>query len=334
MSAFLIDRRNDALDINRSDANRNLTDNGSNWLWAVTTVMGLTFLAFLGWTISRNKQSKGHGNDHSKKSNFDDTNNGGVNRQHHVSDASPLSSERVFHYLWTIAAFIAFISYFTMASNLGNTPVRQHMNFGLNPLQTRSVFYVRYIYYVTAWPLVLIANLILSGVSWATILFIVALQEIWVVSWLCGALVESSYKWGYFAFGVFAYLVLSYLMLTWGLKHSNRIGAKKDYTLLAGLLVLAWALFPIAWGLSEGSNRLSVTGEMIFYGILDLVAIPIYGTLFLLLASKRFAPDSYRFTQTGRVHGSEYGTATHSTGHSNGHSTTAHNNGMQGGGVV
>lgn len=338
--AALNARANDALKVNFSNADRDLTVNGSNWLWAVTAIMGLTFLGFLAWTISRNKQPKtGHStnNHHGKKpphsDGFVDENNTNNGIASAGSSATGFSKERVFHYLFTIAAFIAFISYFTMASNLGNTPIRQYMNNGADVLQTRDVFYVRYIYYVTAWPLVLTAVLLLSGVSWATILFIVALQEIWVVSWLCGALVSTSYKWGYYAFGLFAYIVLSYLLLSWGIKQSGYIRTKKTYTLLAGLLVIAWALYPIAWGLSEGSNRLSVTGENVFYGILDIVAIPIFGSLFLSLVSKRVSPEVARFTQTGRVHdSSEYGSSHGlSTGHSAGHNNQLLNNGHNSG---
>lgn len=303
--------------------------------------MGLTFLGFLAWTISRNKQTKTthkSNNHHGKKAphndGFVDNNNTGAGIAATGSPTDGLSKERIFHYLFTIAAFIALISYYTMASNLGNTPVRQYMNNGSNELQTREVFYVRWIYYGTAWPLILTAVLLLSGVSWATILFTVALLEIWVVSFLCGALVTTSYKWGYYAFGVFAYLVLSYLVLTWGMKHSGYIRTKKTYTLFAGLLVLAWALYPIAWGLSEGSNRLSVTGENIFYGILDLIAIPVFGSMFLFLVSKRVGPEVARFTQTGRVHGSSdygnsYGMSTgHSAGHNNQTLNTGHTAGL------
>jgi len=338
--AVLNTRANDAPKTNFSFADRNLSVNGSSWLWAVTAVMGLTFLGFLAWTISRNKQPKtGHNtnNHHGKKTpqsdGFVDDNHTGVTST--TTSATGLTQERVFHYLFTIAAFIAFISYFTMASNLGNTPIRQYMNNGRDESQTRDVFYVRYIYYVTAWPLVLTAVLLLSGVSWATLLFVVALQEIWVVSWLCGALVSTSYKWGYFAFGVFAYIVLSYLLLTWGMKQSGYIRTKKTYTLFAGLLVVAWALYPIAWGLSEGSNKLSVTGENIFYGILDIVAIPVFGSLFLFLVSKRVGPEVARFTQTGRVHdndgysghNSHLSNIGHSSGVNTGHSTGLTNNG-------
>jgi bacteriorhodopsin len=316
MSTSIFERGNNALGVNHPNANRHLTTHGSDWLWAVTAVFGIALLSWLAWTLMRFKGKTGantHGSKHESG-----LNNGA---QRAAVAVVPFYRERIFHYLWTLAAFIGFISYFTMASDLGNTPVRQYMHNGGNESQTRSIFYVRYIYWFLAWPVIITANLLISGVSWATIFFAIALQEIWVVSWLCGALVSSSYKWGYFTIGIFAYLVLAYVMLGWGREHAARINTGKDYTMLAGILVLLWLAFPVAWGLSEGSNKLSVTGEMIFYGILDLIAVPIYGTLFLMY-SKRFAPNLFHFTQVGRVSGVEHQNA------------VFHDGGAQSGGVV
>jgi len=293
-----MERSNNALNINPPNANRHLTTSGSDWLWAVTAVFGIALLSWLAWTLMRHKAQNAVANTaHPPKNNgnVNDHLNNGVHRQ-----GNPLYGERILHYLWTLAAFIGFIAYFTMASDLGSTPVRQYLHNGGNSQQTRQIFYVRYIFWFLAWPLVLTANLLVAGVSWATILFIIALQEIWVVSWLSGALVRTSYKWGYFAFDLFAYFILAYLLLSWGMQHAKRVLTHKTYTPLAGFLVLLWAIYPISWGLSEGANRLSVTGEMVFYGILDLITIPIYGTLFLIL-SKRVASNHLNFTQTGRV---------------------------------
>jgi bacteriorhodopsin len=293
-------RRNNALSINPPNANRNLSVRASDWLWAVTAVFGVVLLSWLAWTLMR---YKARGVAHQPKHN-DNTGNGHDARGT-VVGAAPLYRERIFHYLWSLAAFIGLITYFTMASDLGNTPIRQYLHNGGNPRQTRQVFYARYIYWVLAWPLIVTANLLLSGVSWATIFFAIALQEIWVVSWLCGALVSTSYKWGYFGFGIFAYLVLAYVMLVWGVEHARGLRTEKHYTFLAGTLVLLWIGFPICWGLSEGSNRLSILGEMIFYGILDFIAVPLYGTLFLIY-SRRFAPNLFHFTQAGRTTGIDH----------------------------
>lgn len=303
----ILDRRdgNDALGVNPPNANRHLTTHGSDWLWAVTAVFGITFLSFLAWTLMRYKAKTTHSTKSSSTAHdgpVDLPSNGHGNGTTHV--APLLYRERILHYLWTLAAFIGFISYFTMASDLGNTPIRQYLNNGGNGAQTRSIFYVRYIYYFTAWPLIVTANLLLAGVSWATIFFAIALQEIWVVSWLSGALVTTRYRCGYFAFGIFAYFVLAYLLLSWARSHAQRVGSGKSYTLLAATLVTLWLAYPIAWGLSEGGNRLSVTGEMVFYGILDLIAIPVYGSLFLAMSNK-FPLSLFHFTQAGRGSGVE-----------------------------
>ncbi|KAL5344654.1 hypothetical protein ACLOAV_010346 [Pseudogymnoascus australis] len=302
---FLIPRGNNALDINPPNADRHLTTNGSNWLWACTAAFGVTFMSWLVWTIllrrpiTHNTTAPG----------VDDRAEEAAKRARHGAALNTTRrGERVFHYLLTTAAFVGLIAYFTMASGLGSTPVQQYLNTGVengSGMQTRQIFYARYIYWFISWPLLLIAVLLLSDLSWATILFSVAVLEIWVVSWLSGALVHSSYRWGYFTFGLIAYLVLAFILLVWGVSSSLSLGFSKSYVLLASLLVLVWMVYPISWGLSEGSNRLSVTGEMVFYGILDLISVPIYGTLLLVLSRRLDHRSLFAFTQRGRTSGRE-----------------------------
>lgn len=54
------------------------------------------------------------------------------------------------------------------------------------------------------------------------------------------------------------------------------------YVRSAGFLGFLWMLYPIAWGVSEGSNTISPNGEMIFYGILDIFTKPIFLFFFLM----------------------------------------------------
>ena len=49
----------------------------------------------------------------------------------------------------------------------------------------------------------------------------------------------------------------------------------------AGFIVLVTMMYPIAWGCCEGGNVVSPTGEMIWYGVLDILAGPVF--LFMLL---------------------------------------------------
>lgn len=46
---FIMKRDNTALDINKPDADRSLTVEGSDWLWAATAVFGVTFLSWLAY---------------------------------------------------------------------------------------------------------------------------------------------------------------------------------------------------------------------------------------------------------------------------------------------
>lgn len=47
------------------------------------------------------------------------------------------------------------------------------------------------------------------------------------------------------------------------------------------LTAVLWILYPIAWGVCEGGNVISPDSEAIFYGILDLLAKPVFGALLL-----------------------------------------------------
>ena len=55
------------------------------------------------------------------------------------------------------------------------------------------------------------------------------------------------------------------------------------YTFAAAYTAFIWLLYPVCWGLSEGSNAITVTSEMVFYGILDLFAGPIFLFGFLVV---------------------------------------------------
>ena len=47
------------------------------------------------------------------------------------------------------------------------------------------------------------------------------------------------------------------------------------------ILSQLWFLYPIAWGLSEGGNVIAPDSEAVFYGILDILAKPVFGALLL-----------------------------------------------------
>lgn len=125
--------------------------------------------------------------------------------------------------------------------------------------------------------------LLTAGLPWPTILFTLLLDEIMIVVGLVGALVTSSYKWGYFVFGMVALFGVAWNVVFVARKHAYVLGPDVHRTfLLCGVwTIFLWFLYPIAWGLSEGGNVIHPDSEAIFYSILDVLAKPIFGFLLL-----------------------------------------------------
>jgi bacteriorhodopsin len=260
---LLIKARNAVLRHNPPVAANNITTRGSNWLWAVFTIMLICTLAAIGATV-------------------------GVKR--HVSPR--------LHYLAITILMVSTLAYFTMASNLGGTPVTEEfMRGGDRPGPTREIFYVRWIEYFITFSLEIFALLAIARTSWSTRLFVVAMTMFMIVCHLSGALVVSRYKWGYFVFGLLGYILVAWRTFTdsnrgsadaepVGEHHHNTGGTvgRKHHGLVAYLLAL-WLFYPICWGVSEAGNVISLDGECIFYGILDILTKPVF--LVLLLMSAR-----------------------------------------------
>lgn len=143
---------------------------------------------------------------------------------------------------------------------------------------------------------------LLSGISWATIVYEIFLSWIWVVSYLVGAFTTTNYKWGFYAFGTAAWIFLAVHTLGDGSIGAKRLGVTRDHSLLAGWVNLLWLLYPIAWGISDGGNDIGVTSSFIFYGILDFLLIPVTSWAFLILARRwDYNRLNIAFTQYGRV---------------------------------
>lgn len=125
--------------------------------------------------------------------------------------------------------------------------------------------------------------LLTAGLPWPTILYTVLIDEIMIVTGLSGALVRSSYKWGYYTFGCFALFFIGYVLIFEARASARALGSdiSKSYIICGTWTFFLWCLYPIAWGLSEGGNVISPDGEAVFYGILDICAKPIFGALLL-----------------------------------------------------
>lgn len=243
---------NDALNVNRvvgPQADLAITVRGSDWLFAVCAIMGASTLVVMGLSFTKPK------------------------------------THRIFHYISAGLLFTACVAYFSMGSNLGQTPVQVEFIRGgkVGAAGTREVFYVRYIDWFVTTPLLLMDLLLTAGLPWSTILITILADEIMVVTGLVGALTQTTYKWGYWTFGMFAFFFVAYTLVIDGRSHARALGGSvaRTYDICGVLTIFVWFLYPIAWGVSEGGNVIHPDSEAVFYGILDVIAKPVFTGLLL-----------------------------------------------------
>ncbi|KAI9800737.1 MAG: ion channel activity [Piccolia ochrophora] len=235
--------------VNDKHSDINITTHGSDWYWAVTALMGASTIAFIALSLTKPR------------------------------------TRRIFHYITAAITMVATIAYFTMASNLGWTPIDvefQRSNPKVSGVN-REIFYVRYVDWVITTPLLLLDLLLTAGLPWPTILFTILLDEVMIITGLVGALVKSSYKWGFFAFGCAAFLAVAW-NVTWTARlHAKRLGddVSRVFLITGVWTIFLWFLYPIAWGVSEGGNVIAPDSEAAFYGVLDVLAKPVFGALLL-----------------------------------------------------
>ncbi|KAL8848742.1 MAG: hypothetical protein Q9221_006213 [Calogaya cf. arnoldii] len=150
-------------------------------------------------------------------------------------------THRIFHYITAAITMVAAIAYFTMGADLGQTPIPVEFERS-NPKVSGT-----------------------AGVDNQN-------REIFYVRY-----------WAYFAFGMAAFLWVAYTVTYVARKHASSLGAdiSRNYLICGVWTIFLWFLYPIAWGLSEGGNVIAPDSEAIFYGILDIMAKPVFGALLL-----------------------------------------------------
>lgn len=230
MNDPLFPRDNDALHVHPPSGVQHLTVNGSNWLWAVHAFLLLSFVVFF------------------------------------VLSIRPRHGERIFHYLFAAALLTGAIVYYAQASDLAWRVVQQaQRNEGI----TRQIFWAKYVFWVVAFPVLIIALGLLSTASWASIVYNVFLSWVWVIAYLISSFTPSNYKWGFFAHGTIAWLALAIGTFTDGRASAARSGVGRDYLMLAGWTNFLWLNYVIAFAISDGGNQIGVTQMFVYFGILD-----------------------------------------------------------------
>ncbi|EJU04452.1 heat shock protein 30 [Dacryopinax primogenitus] len=258
---------NYALDANPSNSQIDIETNGSDWLWAVCATFLFFDLLFVLWSFTRPRGS------------------------------------RAFHILAIAILSVGTIAYYSMASDLGATPViaefygDRHQNYAGEPA-TRAIWYVRYILWFINAPLLVLAIALASALPVSDIFGAMFMIDVTVICGLVGALTPSTYKWGYYGFGVGALIYTVSVLLGPGRISAGYVGSDIASIHTRGVAYLSFIalIYPICWGLSEGGNVITSDGEMVFYGILDLFTMPFFLALHMFQLR---AVDLGRFGMTG-----------------------------------
>lgn len=92
-------------------ANLAITTRGSDWYFTVCSIMGVTTIAIMLWALKKPQ------------------------------------THRLFHYITALITAVACVAYWSMACNLGQTPIQVEFVRGgiVHAAGTREIFYVRYI---------------------------------------------------------------------------------------------------------------------------------------------------------------------------------------------
>jgi len=197
--------------------------------------------------------------------------------------------KRMFHVITTLIVMTAAISYWAMATEHAvswqhDTAAAGHHHHHERDVY-RQVFWARYVDWAITTPLLLLDLGLLAGMAGGHIFITIVADLIMVLTGLFAAIANNdTQKWGWYTIACIAFLVI-----IWQLAVNARASAmgsrsdkaKKLYGLLALYTVLLWTAYPIIWAVGEGTGIISVDGEIIAYGILDLLAKPVFGAWLL-----------------------------------------------------
>jgi len=201
------------------------------------------------------------------------------------------ASKRVYHIITTFITVIAALSYFAMATGHGasyhHVTVKESQKHA--PAITheiyREVYYARYIDWSLTTPLLLLDLALLAGLNGADILVTIFADLIMILTGLFAAFGAEGtpQKWGWYTIACIAYLVVIFQLVFHGRRTASAKGGKvgKFFNAIGGFTLLIWTIYPIIWGIADGSRNLNIDEEIIAYAVLDILAKPIFGAWLL-----------------------------------------------------
>lgn len=194
--------------------------------------------------------------------------------------------KRMFHILTAFITTFAMISYYAMAvhDGVGKNQIVIKESHKHTPDTTktvyREVYWARYVDWSVTTPLLLLDLCLLAGLPGANILVAIVADLIMILTGLFAAFtVEEGPKWGYYAIACIAYLVIVYQLAFNG----RGVVQNKDkktatfFSAIAGFTLILWTVYPIIWGIADGSRNINVDSEIVAYAVLDVLAKPVFG---------------------------------------------------------
>lgn len=216
---------------------------------------------------------------------------------------------RAIHLLNFTIVSIAAASYFAMASGIGKTIVHSDPH---GRSAWREVYYARYIDWIFTTPLLLLDLTLLAGVPIGETVALIAADLFMIGTGIVGALHPSlKYRWGFYAFSCTAFVVIVASLISSGRHYAfarhPKVGSLYNQVSIA--LAIVWTAYPIVWAFAEGTGKLSADNEVLAFGILDIIAKPVWG-LWIVLATPsegHIVLSDWLAAPGGAVSGGAYG---------------------------
>ncbi|KAI4283451.1 MAG: hypothetical protein L6R38_002134 [Xanthoria sp. 2 TBL-2021] len=207
--------------------------------------------------------------------------------------------KRLFHILTAFITTFATLSYYAMAvgDGVGKNKItikhtQKHFPDTYDVVY-REVYWARYVDWSVTTPLLLLDLCFLAGLNGASILVAVVADIIMILTGLFAAFtVDESPKWGWYAMACIAYLVVIYQLALNGRQMAMQKNKKTAtfFAAIGGFTLILWTVYPIIWGIADGSRNINVDSEIIAYAVLDILAKPVFG--FWLLFTHDTMSDS------------------------------------------
>lgn len=207
--------------------------------------------------------------------------------QQHVQLSAPklgtdrsMQNKRLYHIVTTMITIIASLSYFAMASGHGisyhhtvEREAHKHVPDTEHDIY-RQVYWARYVDWAFTTPLLLLDLCLLAGMNGGSITMAIVADIIMIITGLFAAFGAEGtpQKWGWYAIACIAYLVVIWQLAYHGRSMAMNKGGKVGnfFAAIGGFTLVIWTVYPIIWGIADGSRNMNVDQEIIAYAVSGL----------------------------------------------------------------